>query len=91
MKTLMIKDLSHTEQLDGSAMRAVRGGYVFPTNNYFNFSPITVDTSKHVYADQSIASLMSVQVSTGDGSAFLNNVTSNVNPSIDAKNTINVS
>lgn len=90
MKTLMIKDLSHAEQLDGNAMRAVRGGFVFPTNNFLNFEPITVDTSKHVYADQSIASLMDVQVATGNGSAFLNNVTSNVNPSIDAKNTINV-
>lgn len=91
MKTLTIKDLSHTEQLDGHAMRAVRGGYVFPTSNFFNFEPITVDTSKHVNASQSIASLMDVQVATGNGSAFLDNVTSNVNPSIDAKNTINVS
>jgi hypothetical protein len=90
MKTLIIKDLSLTEQLDSKAMRAVRGGYVFPTSNYFNFSPITIDASKHVNADQSIATLMNVQVETGNGSAFLDHVTSNVNPTVYASNTVNV-
>jgi hypothetical protein len=39
MNTLMIKDLSITEQLDSNAMSAVRGGngYGAPSSSYFNF------------------------------------------------------
>jgi hypothetical protein len=91
MNTLMIKDLSVTEQLDRKAMSAVRGGYVpFPTSNYFNFMPISIDTSKHVTASQSNSTLVQIQASNGDGSAFQDNVHMNINPTVDNSNSITV-
>ncbi len=90
MKTLTINDLSVTEQLDSKAMRAVRGGFGYPTSNYFNFMPISVDTSKNVKANQSINTLMEIQSANGNGSAFLDNVTTKIEPHVDARNTVNV-
>jgi hypothetical protein len=57
MNTLMIKDLSITEQLDSKAMSAVRGGNGFGSStSYYNFSPIYApNNSKNVSGTQLIS------------------------------------
>ena len=73
MNTLMIKDLSITEQLDSKAMRAVRGGYGFgaPSTSYFNFSPVVApNNSKNVDATQLISNELNIQNANGNNVAF---------------------
>jgi hypothetical protein len=76
MKTLTIKDLARTEQLDRSAMAAVHGGWKMPAPCYtfgtLNYSP-TSDSSIHT--SQDLAQMQSVTNATANGSAFLDNVT----------------
>jgi hypothetical protein len=76
MKTLIIKDLARTEQLDRSAMAAVHGGWKMPAPSYtfgtLNYSP-TSDSSIHT--SQDLGQVQNVLNETADGSAFLKNVT----------------
>jgi len=93
MNTLMIKDLTVTEQLDSKAMSAVRGGYSympFPSYNSFNFEPISLNASKNVYASQSNSTLVEIEAATGNGSAFLNNVSTKIDPTVSNSNSITV-
>ncbi len=52
--TLMIKDLSITEQLDSKAMRAVHGGlgfgfgFGYPSTSYTNISPVFAPNNSNV-------------------------------------------
>ena len=73
MKTLTIKDLDRAEQLDRTAMAAVRGGH----NQYFvpsfkmgdyTYAP-TSDSS--INAMQSLSQQQSVLTATANDSAFL--------------------
>jgi hypothetical protein len=75
MKTLIIKDLARSEQLDRGAMAAVRGGWKMPTPGYtfgdVTYAP-TYDSSVH--ATQDLAQMQSVVNATANGSAFLNGI-----------------
>lgn len=91
MNTLMIKDLSVTEQLDSHAMRAVRGGFVpLPTYSYYNYSPVSLNASKNIFASQSNNTMVEIEAATGNGSAFLNNVSTKIDPTVNNSNSITV-
>ncbi|CAB3733144.1 hypothetical protein [Paraburkholderia rhynchosiae] len=90
MNTLMIKDLSITEQLDSNAMSAVRGGFG-PSMSYYNFSPIYApDYSKKVNATQLIGNELNIQNVNGNNIAFAAGISSTINPSITSSNNIRV-
>jgi len=80
MKTLIIKDLARTEQLDRTAMGNVRGGWSMysPSPSYsvgdVNYAP-KFDDSLH--ATQNLAQMQSVLTPTANGSAFIDGVTVN--------------
>jgi hypothetical protein len=79
MKTLTIKDLARTEQLDRGAMAAVRGGWSMSSPSYppsykmgdLNYPP-SVDSS--IKATQNLLQQQSVTTATANGSAFLHGV-----------------
>ncbi|WOD16841.1 hypothetical protein [Paraburkholderia kirstenboschensis] len=88
MNTLMIKDLSITEQLDSKAMSAVRGGFG-PSRSYFNFSPLYAPSySKKVDATQLISNELNIQNANGNNIAFAADITSTINPSVTSTNNI---
>ena len=94
MNTLMIKDLSITEQLDSKAMRAVRGGYgygfPYPSSSFVNISPVIApNNSKNVDATQLISNEMNIQSANGNNVAFADHIDSTVKPVQKATNTIN--
>ena len=75
MKTLTIKDLARTEQLDRSSMADVRGGWKMsaPSVTYGNVSYApSYDSSVH--ASQDLTQLQQVLNSTANGSAFIDGV-----------------
>jgi hypothetical protein len=79
MKTLTIKDLAATCELDHSAMSAVRGGHSMsaPSTSYQMFPtmpsyPSSGDSSIH--ADQSLQQYQSVLNATANGSGFVDGV-----------------
>jgi hypothetical protein len=93
MNTLMIKDLSITEQLDSKAMSAVRGGFVYgyPSNSYYNFSPVYApNNSKKVDATQLINNELNIQNANGNNVAFAAGITSTVDPYVSSSNNIHV-
>ena len=75
MKSLIIKDLARTEELDGKAMAAVRGGWSVNAPSYkvgnVDYSP-SYDSSIH--ATQNLAQMQSVTNAVANGSAFLDGV-----------------
>ncbi|WP_206998693.1 hypothetical protein [Trinickia mobilis] len=86
MKTLMIEDLAVAKELDGREMSAVRGGYlpvVYPV-----FPSVHVDTT-NFSATQLIGQSNSIENNTGNDVAFASGIHSTVNPSQNARNTIN--
>jgi hypothetical protein len=89
MKTLMIKDLSRTADLDRSAMASVHGGM------YKGGSPYMLglyDASKHSFsfdATQVIDQSQNTLVNNGNNVAFASGITSTVKPTQTANNTIN--
>ena len=95
MNTLMIKDLSITEQLDSKAMRAVRGGlgfgFGYPSTSYTNISPVFApNNSKQVSATQLISNEMNIQNANGNNAAFVAGVTTTIDPHVTSSNNINV-
>jgi hypothetical protein len=91
MNTLMIKDLSITEQLDSKAMRAVRGGYGYPSSSYFNFSPVVApNNSKQVSATQLISTELNLQNANGNNVAFAAGIDTSIVPCITSSNNIHV-
>ena len=86
MTTLMIKDLSRTEELDSKAMAAVRGGkYYVPS-----FS-LSLDKSKHDFSvDVKQLIQQSQEVNTGNNVAFLDHSTIKADVDQTAKNTSNI-
>ncbi|CAD6557355.1 hypothetical protein [Paraburkholderia metrosideri] len=93
MNTLMIKDLSITEQLDSKAMSAVRGGNGFgPSSSYFNFTPMYApNNSKTVNGTQLISSTLNIENATGNNAAFVAGVTTTIDPHLNSSNNIYVS
>jgi len=94
MKTLMIKDLSASTELDREAMASVAGG------TYLSRLPLwggdryslrsDVDVTKIDFAaDQFIGQEQNVSVATGLDVAFADHIKSVVKPSQSANNTIN--
>jgi hypothetical protein len=94
MNTLMIKDLSITEELDGRAMSAVRGGYssyCYPTPSYFSFAPTYAPSSvKNVEGNQWMNTNVTIQNANGNNTALVSGITTTINPQIDASNNITV-
>ena len=71
MKTLIIKDLSRTSDLDHSEMAAVRGGH----GNSMPWMPVySPSTNSSIKTDQSLMQLQDVQNLTANGSAFVSGV-----------------
>ena len=89
MKTLTIKDLARTEQLDRTAMAAVRGGWKMHSPSYafgdVNYAP-TYDSS--ITALQNLGQHQSVLNATANESAFIDGVHVNSNVSQKGNNTI---
>ena len=96
MNTLMIKDLSITEELDSKAMSAVRGGtgygYGYPSSSFFNFTPVYApNNSKTVNATQLINTSMYLENANGNNAALVSGITTNMNPHVESSNNIYVS
>jgi hypothetical protein len=98
MKSLTIKDLARTTELDRHAMAGVSGGMYqgckIPTG-YDCWTPSSyssTDASQHNFsfdATQGIAQNQQTTVNNGNNVAFASGITANVNPTQKAKNTIN--
>jgi len=88
MKTLTIKDLSRTEELDRPAMAGVRGGmYV----GYFPSWSSVYDTSKHdfsVTAEQLNSQTQNIANNNGVNAAFVDNIHTTIKPTQTASNSI---
>ncbi|CAN7374207.1 hypothetical protein [Massilia sp. LjRoot122] len=89
MKTLTITDLARTEQLDSSAMAAVRGGFKFASPHYslgdVSYAP-TFDSS--INASQNLGQMQEVLTATANGSAFVEGVHVSSNVSQHGENKI---
>ena len=93
MNTLMIKDLSNTEELDGKAMSAVRGGngYYYPMSSSFTYAPVYApNNSKKVDATQLISTTMNIQSANGNNSALVAGTTTTIDPRVESSNNITV-
>ena len=88
MKTLIIKDLSVTSELDRGAMAAVRGGHGMTQTSWYPLPSPTYGTS--VDATQNLTQFQNVVNATANGSAFVNGVTANNNTSQFGQNNIAV-
>ena len=87
-KTLTIKDLCITEELDSKAMSAVRGGFG-PSVSYYSFSPVYApNNSKKIDATQLISNELNLQNANGNNVAFAAGITSTVDPSVHSSNNI---
>ena len=87
MKTLTIKDLSATTELDAKAMASVAGG-MFKMPYY---SPlISIDKESFKFdASQTVGQSQNTLVNNGNNVAFASGITANVKPTQSANNTIN--
>lgn len=80
MKTLIINDLSLTQELDASAMRSVRGG-TYKGGSYF---PLDFNSSKHDFsfsAEQLTSQKQDNLNLTGNNVAFAADIHSTFKPS----------
>ena len=83
MKSLTIKDLSITEELDSRAMSAVRGG------NLPGWPGVNVSSYESSFgATQLISQSQNTLVNNGNNVAFADHIDSNVKPKQTATNTI---
>jgi len=90
MKTLTIKDLDRAEQLDRTAMAAVRGGhneYYAPSFKMgdFTYAP---SSDSSINAMQALSQQQNVMTATANESAFLAGVTVNNTTHQNGKNKI---
>jgi len=90
MKTLTIKDLDRAEQLDRTAMAAVRGGhneYYAPSFKMgdFTYAP---SSDSSINAMQALSQQQNVMTATANESAFLSGVTVNNTTNQNGKNKI---
>jgi hypothetical protein len=89
MKTLTIKDLARTEELDRATMTAVRGGWKM-NSPYFKVGDVTYAPSydSSIAAVQNLSQLQSDVTATANGSAFLDGVHVHSNTRQNGNNTI---
>jgi hypothetical protein len=89
MKTLIIKDLARTEQLDRTAMAGVRGGWKM-NSPYYSFGDVTYAPSydSSIHATQNLMQGQEVMTATANGSAFVDGVSVHSNVSQNGQNTI---
>jgi hypothetical protein len=91
MKTLIITDLSRTEELDRKAMASVHGGmgkgmpYYDWAGPQFSFEK----TDFNFNASQMLGQTQNTTVNNGNNVAFADNITSTVTPHQTGTNTIN--
>ncbi|HEY1147073.1 MAG TPA: hypothetical protein VGF27_00780 [Pseudoduganella sp.] len=89
MKTLIVKDLPRTEELDCAKMAEVRGGWSMNAK-YYEFGDISYaphyDSS--INAVQNLMQKQSVVTATANESAFVEGVDVHSNVSQDGKNVI---
>ena len=87
MKTLMIKDLSASVELDSKAMASVAGGTLGRVRRlpYWGAPSLSVSLTdidtKSVIASQDLAQVMNVDTATGINTAFADHLQSNVETS----------
>jgi hypothetical protein len=79
MKTLTIKDLARTEQLDRTAMAGVRGGWSmgspsYPPSTKMGDLNYARSTDSSITAAQNLFQKQNVLTATANGSAFLHGV-----------------
>ena len=88
MKTLIIKDLTVTSELDHHAMRAVRGGHGLTQTSWYPLEAPKFNSS--LDATQNLAQFQNVVNATANGSAFIDGVTATNNTSQFGQNNIGV-
>jgi hypothetical protein len=89
MNTLTIKDLDRADQLDRTAMAAVRGGWSMTTPSYKPGDVTYMPTSdSSINAMQSLSQQQNVMTATANDSAFLGGVTVNNTTNQNGKNKI---
>ena len=89
MKTLTIKDLDRAEQLDRTAMAAVRGGWsVFAPSYKFGDVTYAPTSDSSINAMQSLSQQQNVLTATANDSAFLAGVSVNNDTHQNGKNKI---
>ena len=94
MKTLLIKDLSVTSELDGAAMSAVRGGtyggYVMPADCLPSYPKFEYGKGDIAFnASQMLGQSQNTTVNNGNNVAFSSGISANVNPTQNGSNNIN--
>ena len=89
MATLMIKDLSVTEELDRQAMTAVRGGTKGMPSYYWGPMLNFEKNDFSFNAAQMLGQTQNTVVNNGNNVAFSSGINATVNPHQDGKNTIN--
>jgi len=89
MKTLTIKDLDRAEQLDRTAMAAVRGGWnVFAPSYKYGDVTYAPTSDSSINAMQALSQQQNVMTATANESAFLSGVTVNNTTHQNGKNKI---
>ena len=89
MKTLTIKDLDRAEQLDRTAMAAVRGGWnVFAPSYKYGDVTYAPTSDSSINAMQALSQQQNVMTATANDSAFLSGVTVNNTTHQNGKNKI---
>ena len=88
MKTLTIKDLSTTTELDARAMASVAGGtFKMP---YYHSPLLSLNQESFKFeASQLVGQEQNTIVNNGNNVAFASGITANVKPTQSANNTIN--
>ena len=96
MKTLMIKDLSASVELDSKAMASVAGGTLGRIRRlpYWGAPSLSVSLTdidtKSVIASQDLVQVMNVDTVTGANTAFADHLQSNVFTSQQGANNISI-
>jgi hypothetical protein len=94
MKTLMIKDLTASVELDSKAMASVAGGLYLRRPAYWGAPSLSVSLTdidtKSVIASQDLAQVMNVDTVTGANVAFADHLQSNVATSQFGTNNISI-
>jgi len=89
MNTLIIKDLDRAEQLDRTAMAAVRGGWsVFAPSYKYGDVTYAPTSDSSINAMQSLSQQQNVLTATANDSAFLAGVSVDNNVHQNGKNKI---
>jgi hypothetical protein len=89
MKTLTIKDLARTGQLDRAALSAVRGGTKMSSPHYsFGNTSYAPSYDSSVHATQNLMQMQNVVNATANGSAFIDGVHANNTTSLFGQNNI---